>query len=114
MGETVAVLTRVRAGEDPMGEPVWGWASELVPDVLVRKVSGSDLNDALRPDGVRVSYALAFPKAWTAGKPLGYLRHARVALVDRGMDASDAEGALRVSGTPDVTRPCPTQWNMLC
>ena len=51
-------------------------------------------------------YSLAFPKTY-AGKPL---RGARVALVERGMDG--AEDALRIEGEPDVTRPCPTMWNM--
>jgi len=116
LGETVAVLTRRKTGEDEMGEPVWEWDSERVENVLVRPLSGSDLADSLRPDGIRpdgirVSYSLAFPKAWTAGKAPGFLNHRRVALVARGMDERDADAALRVSGSPDRTTPCPTAWD---
>ena len=111
LGETVAVLTRRKTGEDEMGEPVYEWDSERVENVLVRPLSGSDLTDPLRPDGIRVSYSLAFPKAWTAGKAPGFLAHRRVALVARGMDERDADAALRVSGSPDRTEPCPTAWD---
>ena len=118
LGETVAVLTRRKTGEDEMGEPVWEWDSERVENVLVRPLSGSDLADSdladsLRPDGIRVSYSLAFPKAWTAGKAPGFLTHRRVALVARGMDERDADAALRVSGSPDRTTPCPTAWDTI-
>jgi hypothetical protein len=111
LGETVAVLTRRKTGEDEMGEPVYEWSAEQVENVLVRPLSGSDLADPLRPDGIRVSYSLAFPKAWTAGKAPGFLAHRRVALVARGMDGNDADAALRVSGSPDRTVPCPTAWD---
>ena len=118
LGETVAVLTRRKTGEDEMGEPLYEWDSERVENVLVRPLSGfvrplsgSDLADSLRPDGIRVSYSLAFPKAWTAGKAPGFLTHRRVALVARGMDERDADAALRVSGSPDRTVPCPTAWD---
>lgn len=111
LGETVAVLTRTKAGTDEMGEPVYEWTAETVDNVLVRPLSGSDLVDSLRPDGIQVSYSLAFPKAWTAGKLPGFLAHRRVALVARGMDAKDADSALMVSGSPDRTVPCPTAWD---
>lgn len=111
LGEMVAVLTRTKTGEDEMGEPVYEWSAEQVENVLVRPLSGSDLADSLRPDGIRVSYSLAFPKAWTAGKAPGFLTHRRVALVARGMDERDADAALRVSGSPDRTAPCPTAWD---
>lgn len=110
-GETVAVLRRSKAGEDGMGEPVYRWSAEVVENCLVRPLSGSDLADALRPDGVRVQCSVALPKAYTA--TMAPLAHARVALVDRGMDPSDADAALRVSGAPDVTRPCPTAWDVV-
>lgn len=111
LGETVAVLTRTKTGTDEMGEPVYEWTAETVDNVLVRPLSGSDLVDSLRPDGIQVSYSLAFPKAWTAGKLPGFLAHRRVALVARGMDAKDADSALMVSGSPDRTVPCPTAWD---
>lgn len=111
LGETVAVLTRTKTGTDEMGEPTYEWASETVDNVLVRPLSGADLVDPLRPDGIRVSYSLAFPKAWTKGKKPGFLAHRRVALIARGMDANDADSALMVSGSPDRTAPCPTAWD---
>lgn len=114
LGEAVAVLTRVQGGTDEMGEPVYEWTSEVVGDVLVRPLAGSDATDQLRPDGIRVEYSLAFPKSWTAGKAPGFLAHRRVALVARGMDAEDADAALRVSGSPDRTVPCPTAWDTVC
>ncbi|MCI6844146.1 MAG: hypothetical protein MR874_05240 [Coriobacteriaceae bacterium] len=111
LGETVAVLTRTQTGADEMGEPTYEWTSERVDNVLVRPLTGSDLADPLRPDGIRVSYSLAFPKAWTAGRAPGFLAHRRVALVARGMGEADPDAALRVSGSPDRTTPCPTAWD---
>lgn len=108
MGERVAVLTRADGGIDEMGDPIAVWSAETVEGALVRPLSGEDLKDARRPDGVRAEYSIAFPKSYT-----GEVRGARIALVDRGMDASDAAAALVVSGAPDRTRPCPTLWNMV-
>lgn len=101
--EDVVVLTRRQEGTDRMGEPTWRWDPETVHDVLVRPLSpkpetGSDVASGLRPDNVDVKYSLAFPTSYK-----GSLAHARVALVERGMEA-DAETALRVSGDPDFTR----------
>lgn len=92
-----------------MGEPVYAWDAETVDGCLVRPLDGSDLDGAERPDGFRAAYRIALPKAYTAG--MGPLAHARVALVDRGMDPGDPSAALRVVGSPDVTRPCPTLWD---
>lgn len=108
MGEPVAVLTRRRAGEDAMGEPVWEWGSETVEGCLVRPLAGEDMGRAEAPDGVIAEYSVAFPKTFA-----GELRHARLALVGRGMDAADPDSALRVSGSPDRTRPCPTAWDLV-
>lgn len=110
MGESVCVLRRRIDGRDDMGEPVYAWEPETVDDVLVRPLSAQDCEDPKRPDAVRASYTLAFPKAYTAhAAPLA---HARVALVSRGMDPADAQAAYRVIGSPDIVRPCPTKWNM--
>lgn len=111
LGERVAVLRRVMAGRDDMGEPVWEWVAETVDNCLVRPLSGSDIEEVGRPDGVVTEYSVALPKSYTA--TMAPLRHARVALVDRGMDPADAEAALMVSGSPDVTRPCPTLWDVV-
>ncbi len=108
LGETVAVLSRRKIGEDELGEPVYEWESQRVDGVLVRPVSRDDPDEPERPDGIRVQYSLAFPKSYQGPS----LEHARIALVDRGME-EDPEDALLVSGKPDVLRLCPTKWNMI-
>lgn len=107
LGEAVVVHTRAAVGEDGMGEPEYEWASERVEGVLVRPLSGSDERDAGTPDRTRADYSLAFPKGY-----VGELANARVSLVERGM-GDDPEGALRIVGRPDRTRPCPTMWDMV-
>lgn len=107
-GETVTVLTYSEGENDEMGEPVKQWTAQTVSNVLVRPLSGSDEAEEERPDGVRATYTLAFPK--TASDITPTLRGARIALTDRGMD-NDPDKAFRVSGSPDITRPCPTAWN---
>ena len=109
IGEAVAVLHRAMAGEDAMGEPVWEWSHTLVDGALVRPLFGEEVAGALRPDGVRALYSIALPKSYD-GPPLA---GARIALVGRGMEADDAAGALRVSGAPDRTVPCPTRWDIV-
>lgn len=111
IGERVAVLRRREAGRDEMGDAVWEWDAEEVSGCLVRPLSGSDVPDPLRPDGVVAEYSVALPKAYTA--TMRPLRGARIALVERGMGARDAEAALRVSGSPDRTVPCPTAWDVV-
>lgn len=111
MGEEIAVLRRVRAGEDGMGEPVYEWASEVVENCLVKPNTGTDAAEAGRPDEVDVSLTVALPKSYTAGKPPTYFEHARVALISRGMDAGDPEAAFFVRGCPMRTAPCPTSWD---
>lgn len=106
LGELVAVLHRRKVGEDSMGESVYEWDKVDVDNVLVRPLTGSELSDALRPDGVRVRYALAFPKSYE-----GDLSHARVALVARGMDGDDPDAALRVTGNTDKTPQSPIAWD---
>lgn len=114
--QTVRVWTRVRAGSDPMGEPTYEWSPTDVSGVLVRPAAASDMERGdsasdLRPDGVRVRFAIAFPKGYD-GPPL---RHARVTLLHPryGMDPDDPASALAVSGDPAPTVPCPTPWDMI-
>lgn len=109
LGEDVAVLRRTQTGTDAMGEPTYEWVPEVVGCCLVRPLDGSDAIAADAPDGRRCEYRIAFPKAWTA--TAAPLAGCRVALVSRGMDAADAARALRVSGSPDRTVPCPTRWD---
>lgn len=116
--QTVRIWTRSEVGTDPMGDPVYEWASHDVAGALVRPIKGSELERGdeasdLRPDGVRVLFAIALPKGY-GGPPL---RHARVTLLEPryGMDCT-AEGwrtALAVSGDPEPTIPCPTPWDTI-
>lgn len=110
LGESVTIYRRTQAGADSMGEPLYVWSAETVDNCLVNVTSGSDQADEVRPDGIRSSCTVALPKAYTKGKPVGYLDHARVSLTGRGM-ADDAETALSVSGSPMRTSPCPTAWD---
>lgn len=103
IGETIEVLRKTQKGTDSMGEPTYEWVSEQVQNCLVRPLQGADLTDALRPDGVRVSYVVAFPKSYTGRSTL---RGCKVAFPAR----SNTE-PLWVSGSPDITSPCPTEWD---
>lgn len=112
LGERVAVLRPVDGEPDAMGVPARTWEAEEVAGCLVRPLDGSEARDSLRPDGRRAAYRVAFPKSWTASA--APLAGCRLALVERGMDPADAGCALRVQGAPDVTRPCPTRWDLAC
>lgn len=124
MGETIAVLTRSEVGTDSMGEPVYAWSSELVDGALVRSLDGassvtygsglftSGVQLPAKPDGTTVQYRISFPREWTQKHVRGYLANARVALVERGMDADDWRNALRVVGAPDRTPESPLIWDM--
>ncbi len=110
LGETVTVLRRVE-GADELGGPTIGWEADEVGNCLVRPLQGAELAQADRPDGVRVRFAVALPKAYTAGLAYGALVGARVALTERGMDPSRPQDALLVTGPCEPTRPCPTEWD---
>ena len=112
--DEVRVWTRAQDGVDPMGDPTYTWAHADIRGVSVRNgvardFPGSGEDMGLRPDGVRVTHTLAFPR----GHGLD-LRHARVALLDRGMDPDDWEAALVVSGDPRPQVPCTTRWDTIC
>lgn len=108
-GEKVIFLIRAANGIDELGNPVYAWEQIEVENCLVRPLSGSDAADSLRPDGVRAAYSVAVPKTYDGPS----LKHARACLVARGMDAEEIDDALWVSGSPDITVPCPTYWNMI-
>lgn len=124
MGETIAVLTRSEVGTDSMGEPVYAWSSELVDGALVRSLDGSSnisygsdmfstgVKLPAKPDGTTIQYRISFPRSWADKHARGYLANARVALVERGMDADDWRDALRVVGAPDRTPESPLIWDM--
>lgn len=103
LGETVTVWRKSQTGTDCMGEPAFSWEAEEVCNCLVRPLSGGDLADALRPDGVRAAYEIAFPKDYEGR---GDLRGCKVTF--RDMDEGQA---LLISGSPGITRPCPTEWD---
>lgn len=108
IGERVDVYRREQVSLDALGEPEYIWTVEHVDNVLVRPVNTSstaDISDAERPDGMRITYILGFPKTYS-----GSLAHCKIVLADRGMVFEDA---LDVDGSPDYLKPCPTAWNML-
>lgn len=113
MGESVTLFYRSDTATDDFGNPVSEWTAEEVGNCLVKPLNGSDASDAQRPDGVRVSCTVALPKSYTEGTAYDRFKHSRVALTARGMDGTDPEGALRVSGSPFRTEPCPTLWDTI-
>lgn len=113
MGETVTVYTYKEGAVDEMGEPAKEWSAQTVENVLVRPMlsdESAEKVDELHIDGIRAEYTLAFPK--TAASVTQGLRGARVSLTGRGQK-EDATDAFSVIGAPDITDPCPTQWNAL-
>lgn len=105
LGETVTVWRREQTETDAMGEPIYSWTGETVEDCVIRPSSGADLKDALRPDGVRVTATVAFPKTYNNRDSLAYCR-----LTFRDMQFDEA---LYVSGHPTHIEPCPTKWDTL-
>ena len=63
-GETVTIITRSKAGEDPAGGTLWSTTEETVGDVLVADGSQSDSTDQTMPDGVTVARTAYMPRAW--------------------------------------------------
>ena len=108
LGESIAVLRPIKTGVDEMGDPVVRWEVETVANAIVRPTSPDEVDAADRINGVRISYTIALPKSYTSS-----LRHCRIALIDRGMNITDANAALRVTNDPDQVHPCPTAWNRL-
>lgn len=108
-GETVRLYAKGADGEDEHGDPVETWTPTDVGNVLVHQVQAGELDDPVRPDGIRAEYKLAFPKEFTATLTAGALRGQKVVLVSRGCGEGDA---LFISGAPDREIPCPTEWDM--
>lgn len=107
-GETVTVYTRTVSAEDEYGDPVETWEPTVVEGALVYELSGSDLDDADRPDGVRVSARVQLPDPVMASFGRDALMGARIALTDRGQEEEDA---LFVSGSPNFAPDLPSDWN---
>lgn len=95
-GETITLIHRVKAGEDPGGGIIWNISEEQVDDVLIQDGGQSNLTD-----GIRTAKTIHMPRAW----PYRSLRGAK-AVID-GV-------AYTVIGDP---RPytggmTPTRWNL--
>ncbi|OZG51726.1 phage protein [Pseudoscardovia radai] len=63
-GETVTIIRRSKAGEDPAGGTLWSTMEETVDDVLVADGSQSDSTEQTMPDGVTVARTAYMPRAW--------------------------------------------------
>jgi hypothetical protein len=114
LGESVTLFLPSGGTTDAYGNVSKAWQPVSVENCLVKPKTGEDLDDGQRPDGVTVEVTVALPKDFTAGyASFDQWRGARVALTSRGMDATDPEGALRVTGSPMRTVPCPTRWDTL-
>lgn len=102
-GQTASVELRQWGTRDGFGNDVESYAAPVeVGNVLVAPGSCQDL-DATRPEGVRVSLTLHFPRTWTER-----LRGARVTLAGR------YQGTYAVVGDPMpyMGENCPTAWSM--
>lgn len=96
-GETVYVLRPMF--DYSTGDAVRTWSRERVDGVLVGPASSSDIADAMRPEGVRTVYRLAFPKGYA-----GSLRGCRVEISGEEFD---------VRGDPrPVRRRLLSRWSM--
>ena len=114
LGESVTLFLPSDGETDAYGNASRSWEAVAVENCLVKPKGGEGLDDGQRPDGVRVECTVALPKSFTAGyASVAQWRGARVALTSRGMDGADPESALRVSGSPMRTVPCPTRWDTL-
>lgn len=51
-GETITLIHRVKAGEDPGGGIIWNTREEQVDDVLIQDGSQSNSTDGIRPAGI--------------------------------------------------------------
>lgn len=99
-GEKVTVVAREVVGRDELNEPVYELVESVVENVVVAPGPREDLAEGSRPDGVRVSWTVHFPKTFT-----GSLRGASVKV--------RADVARKVIGDPqpytDANTPGP--WN---
>ena len=68
-GETITLIHRVKAGEDPGGGIIWDTSEETVEDVLIQDGSQSNSTDPIRPDGIRTAKTIHMPRAWPYRSP---------------------------------------------
>lgn len=116
MGESIVLFERTAGGTDDFGNPVCSWTATEVENCLVKPTQGGDSDtqgEGQRLDGVRLTCTVALPKEFTSETAYNSFQGCRVALIERGMDGTDYNHALRVAGVPFRTVPCPTYWDTL-
>lgn len=64
-GETVGVVKRTPAGQNPFGAPVLSEEVVAVSNVLVAPGAATDVIDSNRPAGAKVAFTCYFPKTFT-------------------------------------------------
>ncbi len=96
-GQSVEVIHMDEGALDELGSPTVTERRETVRNVLVCPGATADAVESMRPDGVAVTYTLAFPKPYDAD-----LRGAEVEIRGR---------RYRVIGDPrPCVENCPTAW----
>jgi hypothetical protein len=99
-GEQVVVQRPVQTGVNAANNPLFGWESETVDDVLVAPGPREDIDKTSRPAGVIVRWSLYFPRSYTASLD-------RCRVIVRGQDPCPVVGDPQPYG--DATKP--TRWN---
>lgn len=102
VGQSITILTPVRVGTDPGGDPIWTEREETVDDVLVQDGTQSNDADAMRAAGVGIDRTAHLPRTW----PYHSLRGCRIRLAD-GTSYAVVGDPLPYTG--GIT---PTRWNL--
>lgn len=100
-GETITLIHRVKAGEDPGGGIIWNTREEQVDDVLIQDGSQSNSTDPTRPDGIRTAKTIHMPRAW----PYRSLRGAKARI-------DGVEYTVIGDPRPYTGGITPTRWNL--
>lgn len=100
-GETITLIHRVKAGDDPGGGIIWNTREEQVDDVLIQDGSQSNLTDGIRPDGIQVAKTIHMPRAW----PYRSLRGAKARI-------DGVEYTVIGDPRPYTGGITPTRWNL--
>jgi hypothetical protein len=111
VGDTVTIIRDVDTGKrDGMNAPIVTTTREDVSNVLISPSVGSDVEAAMRPDGVKVTYTLHFPKAWVQGSTAAPLDGCRIELPN-GLGGTET-GSVVGSPRPYQVQNTPTDWCM--
>lgn len=100
-GETITLIHRVKAGEDPGGGIIWNTHEEQIDDVLIQDGSQSNLTDSTRPNGIQVAKTIHMPRAW----PYQSLRGAKARI-------DGVEYTVIGDPRPYTGGMTPTRWNL--